>query len=104
MTHSIAYAIKKVLVDMAANDKLPLDMNELDPDVFSDAIKTNRSYGGISKEDVQSALEERGYEDEPDDKIFEILDEYEDTLMFDGSGLHGAELIDYVLDEAGYNG
>jgi hypothetical protein len=100
-TQAIAKAIKDVLINLAVEDKLPLDMNGLDQSLFYKAIDDNRVYGGVSDVDVIDAAKSRGH-DLNGEQIIEILNGFEDAIMFDGSGMHGAELIDYVLDEQGY--
>lgn len=50
MKQKIALAIKAILVEMAVNDTLPLDMTQLDESKFKDALKI--------VDDLKDALED----------------------------------------------
>lgn len=70
MTREIAQAVKNYLVDLAVNDKLSLDMTQLEiidlEDVVSEAIRKydedNPTAFGFNHEDILSQAEEDGIE------------------------------------------
>lgn len=51
-----ATQIKDILIDLAVNDKLPLDMTTLDESVFEETIKPLTSALRTLREDAEMAL------------------------------------------------
>ena len=51
-----ATQIKNILIDLAINDKLPLDMTTLDESVFEETIKPLTSALRTLREDAEMAL------------------------------------------------
>ena len=51
-----ATQIKNILIDLAVNDKLPLDMTTLDESVFEETIKPLTSALRTLREDAEMAL------------------------------------------------
>lgn len=51
--------IKEILVELAANDQLPLDMNELDTSLFSE-FDVEDNVGGFTRNDVETHADEMG--------------------------------------------
>lgn len=51
--------IKQVLVQLAAEDKLPLDMNDLDESVFNDQMRTTREHILSLPEKIRKLIPEK---------------------------------------------
>ena len=57
-----SYKIKQILVDLAANDKIPSDMNQLDPSIFfefDEPDEPDERVGGFRKSDIKFSASQR---------------------------------------------
>jgi len=79
-----SYKIKQILVDLAADDKIPSDMNQLDTSLFEefDNMKETEEFdnmketvGGFQRGDIQGVLDgmEITLSEEKFDALFEYL-------------------------------
>lgn len=71
--------IKDILVDLAANDELPLDMNQLDPSLFDNVLGVDEAKqvlndNGYPTDSLWQAADVTSHYECSDDEAFEIVD------------------------------
>lgn len=93
-----SHQIKAILVDLASNDELPLDMNELDPNVFNNVVKPTPSYSFFLFSKLYSLIvkiDDYAYDVLFDD-ILEWYNKYDESTYNDGNKPEYECMVEYL--------
>ena len=90
--------IKEILVELAVNDQLPSDMNELDTTLFAEFdVELEITIGGFNKIDVETMATEQLNLKITDEQVCEVMDMMDSR--FDASLGMNWDVIENCINE-----